>query len=292
MDWNDIKLVLCLIRKGSVRSAADSLGVSHSTVARRADALEAQLGVSLFERSSTGYVLTPAGEQLIKTAEKVEDEMTSLERRIIGQDRLLAGIIRLTMVDVLASHLLMPDLTLFSNRYPNIQLEVVIDYEPLNLSRREADIALRFVKDPPEHLMGRKITTTNNAPYASHDYLLHHDLSSSESANWIGFGGSSPYPKWVKQSHYPHLPAKGIFNSMLLQLEATRAGMGIGYLPCFLGDADPDLQRLAPSTVSPGYDLWLLRHPDTRSTTRLQVFSEFITKAIQQQIPLIKGLQQ
>jgi len=291
MDWNDIKLILALIRLGTVRAAADHLGVSHSTVARRSDALETRLGVKLFDRQSSGYVLTPAGEEFIKSAEKVEDEITSLERRIVGQDRSLAGVIRLTMVDVLASHLLMPDLANFSAMYPNIQLEVVIDYEPLNLSKREADIALRFVEKPPEHLIGRKIAATMNAAYASHEYCHEHDLQSSSSANWVGYGEPTPFPKWVKQSHYPHLPAKGIFNSMLLQLVATRAGMGIGFLPCFLGDPDPLLQRLSPYTVNAGYDLWLLRHPDTRSTVRLRVFSEFITDVIEKHSSLLEGVQ-
>jgi len=290
MDWNDLKLFVALVRSGTVRAAASQVGVSHSTIARRVDALESQLRVKLFDRPASGYLLTQAGEELLATAEKVENEMDALARRIVGQDRLLAGQIRVTMIDVLATHLIIPQLATFYTNYPNIELDIVVSYEPLDLTKREADIALRFVKQPPDHLIGRKLGTTANAAYATKQYLLDHDLSQSSSANWIGYGSSLPFPKWVKQSHYPHLPAKGIFNSMLLQLEATRAGLGIGFLPCFLGDASPELERLAPYTPSAGHDLWLLRHPDTRSTARLRVFSDFVSDVINQHHQLLDGI--
>ncbi len=122
MVWDDIKLFLALMRTGSVRAASAKLGVSHSTVARRIDAMERKLAVRLFDRLPTGYVVTPVGEDMLKVAEQVEDELEGLQRRIIGRDHKLAGRIQVTMVDALATNLLMPDLVEFTRKYPAIDL--------------------------------------------------------------------------------------------------------------------------------------------------------------------------
>lgn len=289
MDWNDIRIYLALVRTGTVRSAAAKLEVSHSTVARRIEAFEKRLGVRLFERSSGGYAVTPAGEDMLVVAEQMENEIHGLERRIVGQDQRLSGDIRVTMVDVLATHLLMPHLTEFTQTYPDIDLEVVIAYEPLDMSKREADVALRFTNKPPEHLVGRRLATLHSAAYASAEYLKHRDLRADTSARWIGYGKRVAYPRWVKESDYPHIPAKGMLDSMLLQLEATKAGMGIGMLPCFLGDTTPTLRRLPPGVAKPGFDLWLLTHRDVRTTARLRIFSDFVAKAVISHRDLIEG---
>ncbi len=289
MEWDDVRIFLALVRAGSVRAAAAKAGVSHSTVARRVEAFETRLGVKLFDRLPSGYVLTVAGEDLLEVAESVENELDAVQRRLVGQDRRLAGVIRVTMVDVIATHLLMPDLTEFRELYPNIELEVIITYEPLDLTRREADVAIRFVKNPPDHFIGRRLATVANAAYATQDYLDRHDLADPTSVSWIGFGSPSPFPKWVKQSDYPHVPTRGVFDSMLLQLQAARCGMGMANLPCFMGDPDPELRRLPPGVPRPGYDLWLLRHRDTRSTARLRVFSEFVGAAVAEHRPLLEG---
>jgi DNA-binding transcriptional LysR family regulator len=289
MDWNDIKIYLALVRAGSVRRAAAKLGLSHSTVARRIDAFEKRLGVRLFERSTGGYAVTPAGEDMLVVAEQIENEIHGLERRIVGQDQRLSGDIRVTMVDIFATHLLMPHLTEFTQTYPNIDLEVVIAYEPLDMSKREADVALRLTDKPPEHLIGKRLVTLHSAAYVSVEYMKQHDLNADASVRWIGYGRHGDYPAWVRESDYPHVPAKGIFDSLLLQLEATKAGMGIGMLPCFLGDAEPMLQRLPPAVANPTHDLWLLTHTEMRTTARLRVFSEFIANAIIGHRELIEG---
>ena len=289
MEWDDIRIFLALVRGGSVRAAAAQAGISHATVSRRVGAFETRMGVKLFDRLPTGFALTSAGEDLLEAAENVEHEIHSVQRRLVGQDRRLAGGIRVTMVDVIATHLLMADLTEFAKLYPDIELEVVISYEVLDLSRREADVAVRFVKNPPDHLIGRRLGTVSSAAYATQLYLDDHDLTDPESVSWIGFGSPEPFPKWVKSSDYPHIPARGVFDSMSLQLEAARCGMGIANLPCFMGDPDPDLIRLPPAEPRPSYDLWLLRHRDTRATARLSAFSEFVADAVTRYRPLLEG---
>ena len=280
MDWNDIKLFLALVRHGNVRAAAAKAGVSHSTVARRMDAFEKKLGVRLFDRLPTGYATTPAGEDMLAVAEGVENELDALERRILGQDRQIAGHIRVTTIDILATGLLMPHLAEFTRLHPDIELEVVTTYLALDLNKREADIALRFTARPPEHLVGRRLANVAFAAYAAVDYLQSHDLQDPSSGRWIGFRSGEPFPKWVQESDYPRIPAKSVLESMLLQFEACKTGMGLGMLPCFLGDAAPELRRISAIVVKPQYDLWLLSHRDMRTTARIRVFSDFIAATL------------
>ncbi len=289
MDWDDIKIFLALTRYRSVRAASAKLDISHSTVARRVESLEKQLGVRLFERLPSGYVTTAAGEEVLSIAESVENDFVGLERRVLGRDQRLAGSIRLTTVDFLASHLLMPHLARFTRLYPDIDLELVTSYATADMSKREADVALRVTRKPPEHLVGRRLATFGMAPYASRGYLKSHRLGADSTATWIGFEGTSRSPAWVRESPYPHLPVRGSFESLLVQLEAAKAGMGIGMLPCLIADGVPGLRRLPGCGPQPAFELWLLTHRDVRATARLRVFTQFLVEAVTSELPRLEG---
>ncbi|MGR9053843.1 MAG: LysR family transcriptional regulator [Gammaproteobacteria bacterium] len=293
MDWDDLKYVLALNRYGSVRVAADKIGVSHSTVARRIEAFEKYLAIRLFDRTPGGCSITAAGEEVLAIAERMEAEIHGLERRVVGRDQQLAGDIRVTMVDVLCTHLLMPHMAEFAKRYPEISLDVVVShdvsFDALDLGRREADVALRFTQKPPDSLIGKRLTKMYCAPYVSKAYFAQHDFGPGSTAGWIDCVKRGDFPEWIRKSDFPHIPAKVFFESLLLQFEAAKAGMGIGMLPAFLGDSEPLLQRLTPGVVYPSYDLWLLTYIDMRTTARLRVFSEFIAEAISSHKALIEG---
>lgn len=289
MDWDDVKLFLALLRGGNVRNAAARLGVSHSTVARRIDALENQLQARLFERLPGGYVLTPIGEDMLKTAERVEDELGALERRIAGQDSRLEGSIRVSMIDAFATHLLMPDLAKFAALYPDIELQIPVSYETVDLDRREADVAVRFAKSPPDHLVGRRVSGCAMAPYAAPDYVATHTLDDPDSASWIGYGAHGKYPDWVKQGPFPELSVRGEFVSMLTQFAACKAGMGLAMLPCFMGDREPQVVRLAEGKLTPRLDVWVLTHRDVRSSARIRIFTAFLCDAIASKRGLLEG---
>lgn len=292
MNWDDVKIFLALMRFGTVRSAAKNLKISHSTVARRIDMLERKLAVRLFDRLSSGYVLTLVGEDMLNVAEQIEEEMEGLERRIIGQDHKLSGHIKISMVDALASHLLMPKITQFTREYPDIEIELETTYNAVNLDIREADIALRFTSAPPDHLIGRRILTCATAPYAEKKYLKTHsiDVNQSEnSANWIGFRRQGKYPKWVKSSDLPHIPVRGQIENLIVQLEACKAGMGISMLPCFMAEGAAGLQRLSPPKPDANFELWILTHRDVRSNARIRVFSDFIRNAVKSHEKLLIG---
>lgn len=280
MDWNDLRIFLALARHGSVRAAAAKLDVSHSTVARRTELLEKQLGARLFDRLPSGYAITAAGEDVRGIAEEVERDLDGLERQMLGRDQRLAGSIQLTTVDFLGTHLLMPLLADFTRRYPEIDLGVVATYEVLDISRREADVALRFTDKPPEHLVGRPLATVGTAAYATPGYLERHGLGANSTACWIGYTRLRAERGWVQHTAYPHLPARGHIESVLLQFEAAKAGMGIGMLPCIVGDSEPLLRRLPESRPGPSFELWLLTHRDVRKTARLRVFTEYLSEAV------------
>ena len=290
MNWDDIKIYLAMIRHGTVRACAEVLEMSHSTVARRIIALEKQVGTRLFDRTPTGYRLTAAGQEISAAAEAMEKEVLSLERRVVGRDQKLTGQVRIATSDFLATHLLIPNLPGYTRQYPGIDIEVVTAYRAHDLDRREADIALRMTAKPPAHLVGRRLAVVAFAPYASRDYLRQHDLKSNET-HWIGYerkiGGATP--DWVRQTAFPHLKTWGVFESLLSQLAATRSGIGIGMLPCLIGDTEPNLTRLDATEKTPRLPLWLLTHREVRTTARLRTLMQYIAGVVENHKHLIEG---
>ena len=280
-DWDDLRVVLGVWRGGSARGANELLGMSHATIARRIDSLETRWGVRVFDRLPTGYALTQDGEELLETALAVESEMNAARLKVTGREQRLAGPVRITTFDTLASHFLIPVLAQFATLYPDIEFELVIGYQSLDLRRREADIAIRGTGKPPEHLIGHRVASVSWSGYATPRYLDEHNLDERADARWIGFGTRSSTPSWVKNTHHPHLPVWGVFDEVPIQVEAARHDIGLVHLPCYVGDAETDLVRVPPGLTHAQNELWLLRHKDTRSTARLRVFSEFLTEAFQ-----------
>ncbi len=237
MDWDNLRYFLAVARKGSIRAAASALSVNHSTVARRISSFEKQLGVRLFERLPNGYVLTTTGEEMMKSAQHIEDEIVKIDRQVIGRDAQLNGVLRVTMPTVLATHLLMPDISAFTNLYPNIQLEMAFSNEEFNLRKREADIAIRLTQNPPDYLVGRRILHPAKGVYASHEYVKYHDIDNEpEKLRWIGWEDVSSSTQWNKDSRFSAAPVIHKADDLLAQLEAVKAGIGIAMLSCFLAD--------------------------------------------------------
>jgi DNA-binding transcriptional LysR family regulator len=292
MEWDNLRFFLAVARKGSIRAASEALAVNHSTVSRRINAFEEKLGVRLFERLPTGYALTPAGEEMVESAQRIEDEVVKLDRQVIGRDAQLNGVLRVTMPAALATHLLAPDLATFSRTYPGIQLELAISDEEFNLKKREADVAIRLTANPPDYLVGRQIVTPARGIYASHDYLeQHHPDTHPEKMHWLGWEDSVPYPQWVKESSFPSTPVFHQTDNILVQLEAARSGMGLTMLPCFMADPVPELHRLGPAILaSPSCgDIWILTHTDLRATARVRIFINYMVEVFERHRDLLVG---
>lgn len=292
MDWDDVRHFLALARTGSVRAAGASLRVSHSTVARRVEALEARLGVRLFDRHRDGYQLTDAGREMVEVAERVEREMATLERGLVGRDARLEGPVRVTCTDRFVAKILVDSLAGLCARHPELELQVDADSKNLDLSKREADIALRaLVSDaiPPEHLLGRRLVPIVLASYVAvaHAERLDPERGGS-AARWLGSDRARLAESLVASSSYPELPVWGAFDGELM-IQAALAGLGLVMLPTYMGDQEPGLARLTKPDLRHLADFWLLGHSDLRDNARLRAARETIVAALLERASLFRG---
>jgi DNA-binding transcriptional LysR family regulator len=295
LDWNDLRWFLAIARQGSLAGAARALGVNHSTVFRRLNALEAGLGVRLFERSPSGYVPTAEGEAMLAGAERVKEEMLGIERRLLGGDVRLSGTLRVTTTDTLAQGLLMPHLGAFRAAYPEIALELITSNVFFSLSKREADVALRPGRQPEEAMVGRKLADLAVAVYGAHDYLARHGRPAglSDLAGHALVSGESSLAhlgavRWLAR-HAPEGAVVMRCNSWMSQLAAVRGGLGLAALPCFLADPLPGLVRVLPPEPAMASELWLLTHPDLRRTARVRAFMDALARSLRRERPLLEG---
>ena len=291
MDWNDLKYVKAIADAGNVANAAHRLEVHQSTVFRRLNTLEKDLGVRLFERLSNGYVMTTAGEDFCQAAERIETDISALNRRISGQDMRPSGTIRVTMADVLVG-LLTPCLAEFQTAYPEIELEVVVSRDVMNLAKRDANIAIRITNQPLETLVGRKIASVAIAVYGSKEYLkIHPNLNNLDQYDWIGFDESvidSSIATWFKQT-IPDVKFQYRSNTSMAILAAVKQNIGLGLVLCYLGDSDPNLVRVSAPIPEFKKQLWILTHEDLRYVTRIRTFIDFVASFLNKKIELIEG---
>ena len=280
VNWDDLKVFHTLAAGKSVRSAASLLGIHHSTVARRLEQLEERLGVLLFTRTPRGLKLTREGEAIVISAERVEQEVEEIQRRVAGSDKALAGPVRITLPDAMAGSFLMQEFARFSQSYPDIELEFLPSYALLDIGQREADIAIRATSKPPEHLIGRRLGSFSVTVYASREYMREHDPQGApESCNWIAWSHVDDRFREFKAHEFPQIPVKTLCNNASLRLAAVEAGMGLAVLPCAMGDSHKDLVRVSRREPVLGQEIWLLTHPDLRNTARVRVLSAFIVEA-------------
>lgn len=291
LPWDDLWLVLAVGESGSLTGAAARLGVSHPTVFRRVNRIEARLGVRLFERARDGYGLTPAGEEVVALATRMAAEVTELERRLAGRDLRPSGIVRLTTTDTLMLGPLPPLIAELRRREPAITLEISTTNAFLSLSRREADIALRPAAAPPAPLVGRKLSAIATAIYAPRDRgpVDPADLAGQD---WVLPDDSLsalPAALWAAERR---LDRRAAFraNSLLALRAAAAEGLGLTILPCYVGDAEPRLARVGAPLPELASELWLLAHPDLRRVGRIRAVLDGLAALIAPLRPLFAGL--
>jgi DNA-binding transcriptional LysR family regulator len=291
IEWDDLRYILAVANSGSLAGAARKLGVNHTTVLRRVGACETRLGLRLFERMPTGYVLTAGGEEMIAAARHIDDTVTSLERKLVGQDLRLSGAIRVTSTDTLMVSILPEILAEFRVAHPGIGIEVAISNVMLNLTKREADIAIRPAKDAPETLVGRRIAKIAFAIYGSSQYLSRRRKTDDLAHQWVGPDDSladTSVARWMR-AELPESEVVLRADSLLGMREAARAGLGLTALPCYLGDTSPGLICVHRPIAAMQTALWILTHEDLRRTARIRAFTEFAAKAFARRRPLLEG---
>jgi DNA-binding transcriptional LysR family regulator len=292
MDWDDVRYFLAVAREGSVRAAAERLEVNHSTVLRRIAQLEERLGTQMFERLPSGYRLTDAGEEILEFAEQMEASSNRLETRVFGRDQSARGRLRVTLAPTLATHLLMPDFADFARLHPEVEIEILPSGELVNLTNRQADVAIRVVYDRstlPPNLHGLKGPELYGGVYLSRDLLAAWRAGAVDRIRWIvisQYGISD----WAREGEVPAADVAFKTTDGGAQIAAVRQGIGMTMLPCFVGDADPLLARVPGTALHKHGTLWLLTHGETRKTKRVRLFTEFVSRRLSAYAPLIAGL--
>jgi len=288
MDWDDLKIFTAIAHHGSVRAAARRLGVHHSTVARRLEHFEKRLGAVMFNRTPEGLKLSAEGQLVLVQAEQVEGQIDDIERALVGRDQRLQGHVRVTLPEPVGTGFLMRDLGRFVETYPDISLDFIGSYESLSLTRGEADVAVRVTDAPPEHLVGRCVGRYAVAGYASIEYLTKHDpLSNPADCNWIDWTLARSISETVRAESFPAIASRTRSPHAPLQMAAIEAGVGIGALPCALGDVNPALQRLSDPVVA--QEIWLLTHPDLRNAARVRAVMNCIAESFRRHEDLLLG---
>ncbi|MDX3809708.1 LysR family transcriptional regulator [Bosea thiooxidans] len=294
LAWDDFRLVKAISDHGGLTGAAAALSVNHSTVFRRLGQIEEMVGMPLFERRKTGYVATVAGAEMAALAGRMEEDVTAFSRRLAGRDVTPSGEIRVTTTDTLHLHLLLPIFAGFREAHPSIRLDVVIGNQALNLSKRDADVAIRASDMPGETLVGRRIATLAWAIYGRADEALtaeKADPATLYQRDWVALGDQLSHVKaarFVREHVAPERIA--LKSSAVLGItEAVELGLGIGPLPCFIADLRPGLMRMMPPNPDFATGLWVLTHPDIRHVPRVRAFMDYCSNELMRHRPLIEG---
>lgn len=280
LDYPDLALILALVRGGSLARAAQLLQVDVSTVFRAVRRLESALGQQLFEKSRTGYLPTTLAQTLTEQAERAEQALEAARIGVEREGEVVTGTVRLTCTDSVLQGLLLPALAQFMPNYPALTIELSTSNDFANLSRRDADIALRLTRAPPEHLVGRQLAKVSYRVCVNARYLQNVDASDLSALTWIApdeFLPDHPTVAWRRQQLPGVIPAYRC-NSMLSVKELVRAGLGVAALPDFL--INDGLQTLGEAL--PGCDtaLWLLTRPDCRALRSVVTLFDELGRAL------------
>ncbi len=286
INWDDIKYFLEVARSGNITAAAKKLGVNHSTVSRRIQALEEQNGVRLFDRIPTGYEMTEAASNIYEFALEIEARNHDIARGLVGQDSRLQGDINVTMPHNILDYCLMREVTRFKELHPEIRLNLFVAKGVKNLAAREADVAIRLTPSPPDYLIGKEITKIQHGFYQSRN------LKVTSEVPIIVWGDETALPTWA-QDHFPKAEIALRVDDLYSMYTAVKAGLGIAKMPCYLPDtiADEEVRRIDIEIPPSSWGVWILSHVDLRHTARVRECRLFLGKCLEDRRSLFKGLE-
>ena len=295
MDWDIFRYVIAVADNGSAVAAAKELGVDGTTVIRHITRFENQRGIQLFERLPSGYSPTAECEAIIKVARDLQEGVSEINRRITGQDLRLEGTISVTTTDSFLEAVVADIISDFCALHPLIQIETMVTTSRLSLSRQDAHVAIRAVREPQDHLVGQRIADVAFAVYGAPNLVERMAGRSDNQAlgrmPWVGTGESlsrSLARQWMSE-HVPADAVKVTSDTFVAMRALARGGVGLAVLPCCLGDPDPDLVRVSDPIAETATPLWVLTHPDIRKAARIRAFSSFAAKQLRGKQALLEG---
>ena len=281
-DWNRARAFLVTAEEGSLSAAARALDMTQPTVGRQVSALEAELGVSLFERTNSGLVLTQSGTDLMAQVKAMGDAATNLSRLASGHAEAVEGVVCISATEMISAFVLPPIIEKLRLRWPKVEIEIIASNETSDLSRREADIAIRNYRPTHQDLIARRVQNTLGHLYASKSYLQNldsrlspHDL---KSAVFLGSDRSNSVISYLNKfgfdlssSNFPIIVA-----NHLVQWEMVKHGTGIGFMMSDIGDADPLVERVLPTFPAFEKETWLVAHRELKTSRKLRVVFDYL----------------
>lgn len=288
LNWEDLRYFLALARYGSLSAAARALKVSHATVARRVASLEVALQGPLFDRKADGYTPTVRGRRIAALARSME-EAAQASADMAGPEAGLSGLVRLTMARSIAEQFVVDRLGDFHKQHPGIDLEIIADSRVISLSRREADIALRFGRPKDSDLLARRLSSVAFSFYASRGYAK--ALRKNPSPAMIGFDDENDFiadAAWLNRE-FPEARFIVRTNSQSTQAAAARAGLGVAQLPLHVAANDP---RLVPVTLAkkpPDREVWMLLRKDVARLPRVRALADYLAVMFRRDLRVLTG---
>jgi DNA-binding transcriptional LysR family regulator len=278
IDWDDVRIFLALARAGSLTAAARSLRVEHTTVARRVGQLEQALGLHLFDRLPRGWILTSEGEQLAGRAAQMEEQAHEFMREA-ADGVPLSGTVRLSALPSVGQEFLLPRLCAIHQRWSSVTLELVVETRVAILSRREADLALRVGRPQDPGLAARLLGHMSYGLYCGAGYI-----DGRAEADWRFVApddslAHTPEFHWMNTLRGNRAYSLRA-NTLALQRDAVRMGIGVAALPHFMASADSMLERLPFDTAPPPAEIWLVVHPDVRRSPRVRLIADLVAEVV------------
>jgi DNA-binding transcriptional LysR family regulator len=287
-QWDDVRFFLAVARAGSLSGAARALGVGHVTVGRRITLLEKRLGVTLVNRTPEGFATTSAGQAILRECMAMESAAMGLERVVAGRDSLVAGSVRVTTTEALAYQLVAPAIAALHETHPELRVDLITAVRSFDITRREADVAVRFARPSASELVCRKLGDVTFSLYASKHYLAKKGVPKQGQGladfDLITFTGTptAMSPAFMGESLEGARISLRCDNA-LIQLRAAASKGGIAEAACFLGDSAPDLVRVWPDKAPTRRAVWLIMHQDMRRAARIRAVANAITEAFRRQ---------
>ncbi|UWQ22662.1 LysR family transcriptional regulator [Jannaschia sp. W003] len=283
MDWKALPAFLAVARDGSLRAAAERLGGTHATVRRQIEGLEAQLDTQLFRRTTGGLTLTAAGRRLLPRAEEAEAALLRGRAAVQGLDREAAGRVRLSADPMTAHHLLAPALAEFAGLYPEIDVELRLDYALDSIPAGETDVSVRHVLAVDEDAVGRKLFALELGVFASRAYLDRHLPAAGphgEGLSWIGYGDAPELRRMIDATPFPAARVRHAVPDPGMHLHLARAGAGMTFLATWVQRAFPELQRVPGTALDRRRSTWVLLHGELRRVRRVRLLADFLADAL------------